>query len=219
MKFINFFLLILITLLFSSCSENHKNVIFSEEVIYLKEVVNEKGKDIIWTEELEKEILTSDISKFSNVHKDVNLNREIFNIISSAEAVYPYINDFASLEDSLYTSELLSFIDSFNKDLSELDFKALEGKFNKEYFFNLVFFKNDLEKFILNNFDLDIYSTDFKILDILIGSDFISTEFFYVPIRFYISQGFFDLALYIQYDSGYYIKEIDIINWRKSNAE
>lgn len=218
MKIFHFFS-VLILMLFCSCSDSQKKIVFTQDSEYLQSTIQNKNSNVLWTEEIEKQILTKNISDFDSINKNVNKSIELFNIISTSELVYPFIENFSSLDDSNYSKELYSFIETLIHYIIDFDYESLSKIYSKDYFFNFIFFKNDLDLLFQESFKIENTDNSLAIIDYYIGSPVENSDFQYIPIRFLLKNHFFDLGVYIKKNTDYYVYDIDIITYGEKNAE
>lgn len=204
--------LIFVFFLFS-CSNAQINILTSQEDT-LRSALNDKSNKTIWTKEIEADRLSVALnSNISVANKELISPQMLSSIKDLQGAVYPEIKNFASLDCTSMNKSLLSTIDDFCKQLS-VSSQNLESFFLSDYFFNYVFFKNDFEE-ILSNFKKGEENFD----SYLICKAFESQDLTQVPIRLYYQNNFVDLSVYLTYDNGYKITQIEVIRWGKLYGE
>lgn len=150
---ISIFLIIIITLT-SSCSKN--NSTFQSTTTTLKQTINDIKNETVWSEEIEKDRLTQDISQAENISPSVNLSPAVYNNsknIKELNGVYPYLEGFSYLDNSTLLPELKEIAETFCKNLSEgKDSSSLFEENNNWEFFVLA---EDLKSYLKEKFNFD----------------------------------------------------------------
>lgn len=195
-------------ILFFSCSNTQNSVLTTQENT-LRSAVQEKNGNTTWSNELEPQLLNKKANSNILVSDKNSITPQFLASVKGLQPpVYPQIKNFASLDCSSMNTVLINLIQEFADALCQ-GTEELDSYFQSDYFFNYVFFKNDLEQLI----------GDVNFTKYLICQGFESTELTQVPIRFYNQKEFVDLSLYLSYHGGYKITQIEIISWGNINGE
>lgn len=213
-----------------SCSSPQNTILNTADTPTLRNEIDLYEKGMRWTGELEGDLLQKDIYSFENIDRVVPLTAELFKIVNDNEKVYPYIENFGSLDTSSLemtnglTAYIKKFFDAANKNI----YTQLDDFFDEAYFFNCVFFQYDLENDWPVEFETEFpqkleSEKDISIFNkFLIGTAFEGETLFQVPVRAYClkNKAFIDFNFYITKDEGanYHIKEIEFTRWEKLNG-
>ena len=200
-------------ILFSCSNPQAAGIKTSENT--LRNELSQKSQNTVWTRDIEGERLNEKLNQFINIADKNLMSPQLVQSIKGVTApVYPQIKELASLDTSTMNSILLNTIKEFCNALKE-GTENLSPYFDSEYFFNYVFFKNDLN---------EVWQTDLKpdekLFDrFVICSAFEGDELIQVPVRFYKGKEYIDLSVFLSYHGGYKINQIEIIRWGKLNGE
>ena len=180
----------------------------------LRNELQGKTENTYWTDEIEAERLTAKYNQNINTDSREFITPQMLSSIKELQpVVYPQIKDFASLDCSSMNTSLFSHMDQFCKELCK-GTDNLSSFFNSKHFFNYVFFKNDFEEIAK-----EIKGKD-KLFDrYLICKGFENQDLAQVPVRFYNNKDYVDLSVYLTYDNGYRITQIEVIRWGKTYGE
>ena len=196
-----------------SCS-NPQGIVLTSQEDTLRNEVELKSEQMIWSTEIEPEKLSYEINDKATASQKEFITPQMLSSIKELQpAVYPEIKDFASLDYTAMNSSLISVINDFCEQLCK-GTDDLQSFFYSKYFFNYVFFKNDFEP-IVKQFKKDDVLFD----RFLICKAFESQDLSQVPVRFYNNKDFVDLYVYLTYHSGYKVTQIEVIRWGKINGE
>lgn len=214
----NFFFLILLILTILSCSK--KGTILPDQELSLQNQVKNKDKNSFWTEELEGDILTKDISASQYMSNNVQVTMELINILQNLKPKqYPQLEQMGSLDLSEVDEKLIRLIKNASNSIKTNPAKGLDSLFSKEYVFNYVLFFDDLKNQWKTRFNTKIPEkklfTKYYIFKPEESFDLIQ-----VPVRFINNNGFVDIKLVIgNNEKTYSIKQIEIIQWGITNGE
>lgn len=219
---LNFFLFILI-LNFFSCS-NSQNLSESNEISEtVKSRIIQKKSDSKWTSEIESNLLTEEISKNENISDKVLLSQNAFNSIKNLQvSQYPFIEGFSSLDDSNLNSTLKTSANDFCTHLSKNFYDSADSFIKDGYFFTYVFFQEEIingwKKYFLKDFPLQKNEEQLQELFEywIFGSPFVSSDLVELPVRFYCSEGFFDVKIIYVNSNGFKITQIKITGWNQN---
>lgn len=212
-SYIIFFNISIIIFTFISCSgvESVKD----SKYYTIKDYITELDESISWSSELEGNILGKTFQEVDGIDSkaDHTPYSYLMKKTKKVKAVYPYVNDFTSLDISLYPESALTLIEGFcNGVLCE---DNLEDFYDDSTMYDLALFLYDYEKLV---------SEGKKYCDFVIGKPFISDyeDIFECPIRFYedlssnivsYSRESMDLCLYLIKKNGTYkIQEIKMMD-------
>ena len=200
----------LIFLIFlASCSSPQSSVLTSQNDT-LRSAVQEKNNNTVWTKEIEPERLNFNLNNNITVTNKEYITPQLLNSIKELQpAIYPEIKDFASLDCSQMNKALLNIMtdlcDSLCKGTDDLG-----NFFDYEYFYNCVFFANDLNQAVEKDKKTE------KLFDrYLICKSFVSDDLIQVPVRFYKAKETLDLSVFLTYHGDYKVIQIEILGWGK----
>ena len=196
-----------------SCSNPQSSVLTSQEDT-LRNALEDKANKTVWTNEIEPERLTSKLNQNISVSTRDYVTPQMLNTIKELQnPVYPEIKGFASLDCSAMSESVLSLMNDFCTKLCKST-DELKDYFSKEYFFNYVFFKADIEPVIKD------FKTEELIFDrYVICKAFENENLTQIPVRFYNNKDYVDLSIYLNYHNGYKITQIEVIRWGKTYGE
>lgn len=201
-----------------SCSNPQGTVLTAQEKT-LRTAVKEKTGTTNWSKEIEPELLKRDLDSGISISNKELLTPQLLETYKGLQtAVYPSIKDFESLDCTSMNSLLYDAVKKFCTALCN-DLNNLQEYFDSGYFFNYVFFKKDLENFLLENTEIEI-AEDKKLFEKYnICRAFEGDKLIQVPVRFYNKKEYVDLSVYLAYHGGYKITQIQIIRWGHINGE
>ena len=202
-----------LAILLFSCSNPQSSVLTQQENT-LRAAVQLKNAATVWTNEIEPERLTARLNNSIEV-SDTNFVTPQFlqSIDNLQQPVYPQIIDFAGLDCSKMNAVLYKTMKEFSDSLCK-DTENLQDYFHSDYFYNYIFFKNDLKDAV--SFD----KNEKTLFDrYLICTSFEAEDIIQVPVRFYRKKEFVDLSVYLIYHNSYKITNIEILRWGKLNGE
>ena len=199
--------------LFFSCSNPQSSVLTSQEST-LRNAVQEKNSNTVWTKEIEPDKLSAKISTNINVQNKALINPQMLNTVKMLQpAVYPEIKGFASMDCTSMNQALLQTLTEFCNSLSE-GTQNISSFFDYEYFYNCVFFINDLKELVGEDKENEKLFTSYYICKGFEGDELIQ-----VPVRFYKNKKTLDLSVYLTYHGGYKVIQIEILGWGKTYGE
>lgn len=212
----------------------------------LKSVAEKKITGTDWTFELEKDRLSQDISVVNTIEKKIKLTPQVFlnsAYSKSLEPVFPYVEDFGSLNTSNFNSEIKKMADEFASslckskfasnlfdpsDIYELALFSIELKNRWEKTFDFPYPENDekkseelqnQEKTGENSSDDDKQAAQEIILfdEYILGEPFEMNSLCEVPVRFVQKKGFADVALYFfkNPNGNWKINQLQILKMQK----
>lgn len=212
----------------------------------LKSVAEKKITGTDWTFELEKDRLSQDISVVNTIEKKIKLTPQVFlnsAYSKSLEPVFPYVEDFGSLNTSNFNSEIKKMAEEFASslckskfasnlfdpsDIYELALFSIELKNRWEKTFDFPYPENDekkseelqnQEKTGENSSDDDKQAAQEIILfdEYILGEPFEMNSLCEVPVRFVQKKGFADVALYFfkNPNGNWKINQLQILKMQK----
>ena len=197
----------------ASCSNPQGSVLTSQDST-LRSAVQDKNSNTIWTKEIEPDRLKIKLNSQFEVQNKEMVTPQLLNSINELQpAVYPELKNFASLDCSQMNTFLSDTVKEFCDSLCK-GTENLSTYFDSSYFYNCVFFTNDL-----NNL-LDLKEKPEKLFDrYLICKGFEGENLTQVPVRFYKEKETLDLSIYLTYHGGYKVIQIEILGWGKLYGE
>lgn len=242
-KFIFYFAVFCLVLV--SC-KNSDSGDMNQDSSSLKSVAEKKITGTDWTFELEKDRLSQDISVVNTIEKKIKLTPQVFlnsAYSKSLEPVFPYVEDFGSLNTSNFNSEIKKMADEFASslckskfasnlfdpsDIYELALFSIELKNRWEKTFDFPYPENDekkseelqnQEKTGENSSDDDKQAAQEIILfdEYILGEPFEMNSLCEVPVRFVQKKGFADVALYFfkNPNGNWKINQLQILKMQK----
>ena len=203
-----------IVLVFLASCSNPQGIVLTATEDTLRNELQTKSEKTVWSNEIEPERLSSQLNEgIYSENKEYITPQMLSSVKDLQTAVYPELKDFASLDCSAMNSSLISTLNNFCKDLCK-GTENLQTYFNSKYFFNYVFFKNDFEPYVK-----ELKKGDVLFERYLICKAFESKDLIQVPLRFYNNKDYIDLSVYLTYDNGYKITQIEVIRWGKTYGE
>lgn len=163
----------------------------------LKSKVSVKSEAAIWTSELEKNILTENLSENPYIGKSVSLKPETMNVssaFSEKEKIYPELKGFGSLDSDDLKKESRQLVSDFCNDLiNGKDLYASSKYVAKEKLFSYVFFADDLRS------NIDSGDSEIRFSKFYIGKSFLSGKEVQIPVRLYVVSGakYVDLSIFV----------------------
>ncbi len=128
-------------ILLTSCTNNsleQKNN--SADYDSIKRLLNNRIENTLWTEELEAGRLENKKNEVPDIFSDsIHFGKDTAKFIPK-DALYPYIEDFTSLDISDYTEQQLNKINEFCEALCKNFYGVSQNLFDEKYFFTYVFF-------------------------------------------------------------------------------
>ena len=213
MKKIVWLLAAIILVCLVSCS-NPQGIILTSQEDTLRNELQIKAEQTVWTNEIEPERLTSKINNKAKAADRAFISPQMLNSIKELQpAVYPEIKGFASLDCSAMNKSLLATMNNFCTELCK-GTENLQSYFYSDYFFNYVFFKNDFESIVEQLKKNDVLFDRY-----VICKAFESQDLTQIPVRFYNKKDYVDLSVYLTYYNGYKITQIEVIRWGKTYGE
>ena len=197
-------LLILSFFVLFSCTNNSGTqipVIYEES---LKDISDKRNAELNWTKEIESVRLIRDINKSSSVISTVKLSPEIMAVsVQENPPVYPFLEDFGSLDTTNLSNELREFLDSFCSKICTWEFD--DSLMDSNYVFSLILFKYDVEQ-LYNN-------SKIQFSDYIYGEPFIDKDVITAPVRFSTNDVTLDISVYVDKSSSFKINQIVIDNF------
>lgn len=221
------FCLIFAIFIFFSCANSSQNEIenpVAEKNEYLIKNSKNRESQIVWTRELEAVRLVQNIGQDVAISSAIKLNPKIIDVSNiQSEPIYPFLQDFGSLDLSKVPVELLDFVKSVSNSIQIFSLSEIKiSSIAKE---SLIYFSNDIKNKYKSNFKKDFPELNPEIQksekpekifsSYLIGTPLLRNDCQIVPVRFYEKSEFVDVNLYIKKDSPYELTFLKIINWSR----
>ncbi|MCR5436495.1 MAG: hypothetical protein K6E97_05480 [Treponema sp.] len=198
------FVFFLVCFLISCKNSTDKKIITFDENATLKAQLEERSKTVIWSKELNPQILKNPVPALSDVEQDVEVTPPLISIINESELpVYPSIPGFANLDVSKIPQKLKVNINKFCSALCKNIDSIPEDVFIDAYKFNAVFFKQNL---------IEI-KKDKGYKSYIIGSFDESFDLIQVPVRLTGTDFSVDIQISARRDFDYLFEQIDILRW------
>lgn len=154
-RFISFFLLFSLAVLFFSCSNAESGGALSDETPTLRSTAASLYDSTLWTEEIEFDRLSANVSKVEGISSKLNLSPLIVSACIPAQnsQVFPSLDSFGSLDTSLIPPSLRKMLTTFSETLSKN--KDADSFFVKDNLYSLALFYNDFNRIFGECFGLD----------------------------------------------------------------
>lgn len=209
--------IILTILSLSSCSNAQETKLVYIETDTIKQSVKEKEVTITWTQELEGNILSEKISRDSVIlGPDVPFVRDIYKISKTyQDPVFPYLNDFGSLDISTLKTSIKEKLDKFCNAFSGADHKGAESSFSSKFIFNYIFFKKDFDEGWKKYFEAELPEEKSFFTKWIYGEPFYGQDIIQIPVRFYSDCGTIDMTVFLKSDGNNEFYQITIDRWQK----
>ena len=216
-----------------ACNNSAETKLVYTENDTIKQSVKEREQGITWTQELEKERLTTRITRSSmEIGSDVPYNKELFKISKTMQApVYPDLNDFGSLDTRNIRESVKDKMNNFCSNLSLENHTGADSFFSKKYIFNYVFFIKELEESWKTNFNEEYPKSALPEKKVeedgaeepapgiftkwTFGEPFIGSEIMQIPVRFYATCGIIDVTVFLNSSGNNEFYQITINRWKK----
>lgn len=211
------FALSFFSVLYISCSNGAGSDKIISESATIKQLTFERDSDLLWTRELESVRLLLDVKKNQAVSDNVLLEPVVMICANTNKAaVYPYLENFGSLDTSSISKELRTFLDGSCEHICEWKPELLMLK--DSALFSLILFKYDIENQWTENFneDFPVVSEEQKLFDSwFYGEPFINDGELQIPVRFAVKKGFIDIKMFIDSAESFKIDGIQILKWER----
>lgn len=149
------FLFSLLTFTFLSCSNNDQENSVEDETPTLRYTANSLYESTIWTEAVELDRLTANISAVPGVSPRINLSP--LAVLASKESfskkVFPVLGSFGSLDTTLISKPLREMLASFSDSVSKN--KPADSFMAKDCLYSLALFYSDFNKIFGECFELN----------------------------------------------------------------
>lgn len=215
-----------------SCSDS-SDLQFTETSASLKTLAEQNFKQINWTQTLEGERLTANISSVDTIEKRIQLSPSVVlnsSYASSLPPVFPYLEGFSSLDVSKFNSSVKTLAQKFALSLCSGTIDV--SLFEKDNIFEAALFENDLKKLWKIEF-LQDFPENKKVQDskeeekenfilfdeYLFGEPFEMNSLYEVPVRFIRKKtGTVDVMVYFFKDElkSWKIDQLKIIKMTKN---
>jgi len=138
-----------------SCSNADQGAAIVDETPTLRYTATSLRESTIWTEEVEVDRLTSNISAVPGVSSHINLSPLIILACdpSYSNRIFPVLSGFGSLDTSLIPSALREMLVSFSDSISKG--KDADSFMNKDALYSLSLFYIDFNKIFNDCFEID----------------------------------------------------------------
>lgn len=237
-----FFFSLLYSLFFISCSNSTQENTVDEESQTLRYTAKTLYDSTIWTEELEFNRLTSDISAVPKVSSRINLSPLVLLAAgtSDSDRIFPNLGSFGSLDTTLISKPLREMLSSFSDAVSKK--KPADSFMAKDSIFSLALFYADFNRIFAECFELnkkeepaaektdsesaaesdseEKKSTEEKIEEksyfnsFVFGQPFLDGVCYEVPVKFFSEKATLTLSVFCVENSGSWkIDQIQIADW------
>ncbi len=177
-------LILLISVLFISCSETKDSKIVIENNSTIRNIISEKDESLIWTNKLEEEVLSQDITRNSAADDSAYIVVDTLKTLDSKTKVYPELSGFSKLDVSMLESDELSYIKEFCGFVIDKDYEKAVSFFSSDNFHSLVLLKYDLEEY-----------GNLSFTSFLLGEGFWNNENCVIPVRLLSEKKHLDIEI------------------------
>lgn len=238
-----FFFSFFLPLFLLSCSNSAQEHAPEEELPTLRYAAKSLYDSTIWTEELEHNRLTSDISAVPRVSSRINLSPLVMLAAnpSDSEKVFPSLASFGSLDTSLISKNLREVLSSFAEAISKN--KPADSFMVSDCIYSLALFYIDFNRIFAQCFELDKSQesepekseseeapaeagkegespTEVKaeetvyFTSFVIGQPFLDGVCYEVPLKFFGEKATLTLSVFCAENSGSWkIDQVQIADW------
>ena len=180
------FAVLFLSILFYSCSNSSSNL--QDEYITLQSTAENFLESTDWTDEIEGNILTQVVENKFNYEKTIKVSPEVISVcMEDNKPLYPSVNDFSSLDLSLFTLQQKNTVEEFCQCI--VDGKAAENFMANSHVYALTLFLYDVQDITGMNYfasgDEEKIFTGF-----LIGEPFVNENLVECPVRFFYTNGY-----------------------------
>ena len=152
---IRFFSSVFFTGLLFSCSNAAQDSAAIDESPTLRYTANSLYESTIWTEEIETDRLSSQVTSVSGVSSKLNLSPLIVlaGVQSESSRIFPSLGSFGSLDTTLISKSLRETLTSFSDCIAK--YKDADTFFVKDSLYSISLFYNDFKRIFGECFELD----------------------------------------------------------------
>lgn len=150
-----FFSALILSFVSASCSNADHESVQADENPTLRYTANTMYDSTVWTEALEVDRLTTNISAVSGISSRLNLNPLIVaaSKTSDSERVFPVLGSFGSLDTTLISKPLREMLTSFSEAVSKN--KDADSFMSKDCLYSLALFYTDFNRIFGECFELN----------------------------------------------------------------
>ncbi|NLC92425.1 MAG: hypothetical protein GX677_03020 [Treponema sp.] len=169
----------------------------------LKNEIESKIDNTIYTKELEQDLLTIPLNKFDNISENVHLSTELLTVNNSSnKEIFPYLENLGIISNNKYI-ENINQINTIILEISKKGFFCINEKFAQENYYNFILFYDSVTNncsdstYLLNQADKkeNIFNS------YIIGEIFNSHGVVQIPVRFFYDKRQLDVIIYMNNDS------------------
>lgn len=238
LNFFSFFALFFVCAFFFSCSNASQVEDIFDETDTLRYTAEKLYSATSWTESVETDRLTANISSVKGISNKLSLNPLTVSAAasSSENLIFPSYGSFGSLDTSLIPKSLKEMLISFCESISKN--RDCDSYFKKENLYTLALFYVDFNRIFKNLLDLEPKqeqkspenSSDSSekseeslpeqknevvfFSKYMIGEPFLDGIYYEVPVRLSNEKSWISLSLFCFEDSGQWkIDQIQISDW------
>lgn len=228
--------------LFFSCAASDSDSALADETPTLRYTATSLYEATVWTEEVELDRLTADISAVEGISSKLKLSPLIVlaGKVSDSDKVLPELKDFGSLDTSLISSSLREMLFSFCDAVAK--YKDADSFFSKDCLYSLALFYADFNRIFGDCFELnkveeiknDTKSESKKEAEnkqesdseknsveeksyfssFVLGQPFLDGIYYEVPVKFFSKKACLTLSVFCAEVSGSWkIDQIQICDW------
>ena len=138
-----------------SCSNAAQDSAPADEIPTLRYTANSLYESTIWTEEIETDRLSSQVTAVSGVSSKLNLSPLIVlaGVQSDSSRIFPNLGSFGSLDTTLISKSLRETLTSFSDCIAK--YKDADSYFVKDSLYSISLFYNDFKRIFGECFELD----------------------------------------------------------------
>ena len=229
--FWGFVSLCVFSLLFSCSNSAQENSVDSDTPT-LRYTAESLYKSTVWTEEVEPDRLTANVSSANGISSRITLSPLVVlaGKTSDSERLYPVLGGFGSLDTSLISPALREMLTLFSDSISKN--KDADSFMVQECVYSLALFYNDFNKIFSDCFELDKKAkTDSEkksdseksekdveeppLFDSFVfGQPFLDGLYYEVPVKFFSKKATLTLCVFCVEKSGSWkVDQVQIADW------
>lgn len=215
-----------------SCSSSTEENYVDPDIVTLRYTADGLYKSTVWTEEVEPDRLTSNVSAVKGISSRVTLSPLVVLACktSDSESIFPSLDGFGSLDTTLISSPLREMLTSFSDSISKN--KDADSFMVQDCVYSLALFYRDFNRIFSDCFELEkklqenpesksVSEQPEKEVEkvplfdsFVFGQPFLDGLYYEVPVKFFSKKASLTLCVFCVEKSGIWkIDQIQIADW------
>ena len=226
---------------FVSCANSIQENDSAEEVPTLRYTAEKLYEATVWTEEVEVDRLTAQVSAVEGISSRLNLSPLIVlaSVLSEDSRIFPSLASFGSLDTTLISPSLREMLSSFSEAISY--YKDADSFFIRENLYSLALFYTDFRRIFSTCFDLtepeatesaeentgeksegEAQGEEKKserletkcFSSFVLGQPFLDGVFYEVPVKFFSEKATLTLSVFcVENEGAWKVDQVQIADW------